>query len=305
MKLQHSQFRVISRQRCRLLTCVASFLITTTFLALTPSIVGQTSDSSRDQAVALWEEAIRAKGGHERLRSIQNLLISSTVDVQAQRSSSTTSTRRLYVMPGKAWIYTHTPDFDVSTNVTVINVERGLCAVTLSPASGGVPPLSLCIPTTSTKFLTEEPVIYLMETNWLRPVPIRARVDGKGNKQVDVVETEVGSLRVDFYLDRKTHLPIQLVTEWYGGITQTGFAGELMTVKLEKYALVDGVVMPRRVTREPRTGMPSGFPILRIDTENADYRFNVNYDPAIFNQPANKKVSGDDWKPKPTSKSAP
>jgi hypothetical protein len=255
-------------------------------------------EENRERAEALWEEAIEAKGGHERLRSIKSLLISSTVDVQAQRGSGTTDAERLYVMPGKVWRYTYTPDVRVSLDATVINNERNFCTVTLWPGGSGVPPLSNCLPTTPLQYLIEDPVIYLMETNWVRPVPVGARTDGKGRKQLDVVETEVGKLRVDFYLDRKSRLPVRLVTEWYGGITQaTGPLG-LMTVELEDYAAVDGILMPRGVTRKPQIDKGSVTEVAREDTERARYTFNVNYNPAIFDGPAPKNVKRDDWKPK-------
>ena len=112
----------------------------------------------------------------------------------------------------------------------------------------------------------------------MRPVPLRARTEGKGKKQLDVVETQVGKTRVDFYLDRKTRLPVRLVTEWYGGITQaTGRLGS-MTVELEDYAAVEGIMMPRRVTRRPRIGETLVAEVSREDTERARYLLNVAYD---------------------------
>ena len=289
--VQMNQNRIITRVVC----FIAALALAASATAQEPV---QKDDASRERAVALWEEAIRAKGGRGQLHSIQNLLISSTIDVQAQRGSGITETVRLYAMPGKVWIYTHTPDFDVSVDATVINNERSLCSVTLSPARGGVPALSMCLPTTPLQYLIQEPVIYLMETNWVRPVPVGVRLEGKGKKQLDVIETRVGKLRVDFYLDRKTRLPIKLVTEWYGGISQaTGPLG-LMTVELEDYAPVDGILMPRRVTRRPRIGEGSVGEVSRRDTERARYRFNVSYNSTIFDGPASKKVKSDDWKPR-------
>jgi hypothetical protein len=280
---------------------ITSFVCLLAALALANSARAKSSiqkEENRQRASALWEEAIQAKGGHERLRSIKSLLISSTVDVQAQRWSGTTDAERLYVMPGKVWRYTFTPDERVSLDATVINNEFDLCAVTLWPGSSGVSPLSRCIPTTPLQYLIEDPFIYLMETNWVRPVPVGARTERKGRKQFDVVETKVGKLRVDFYLDSKTRLPLRLVTEWYGGITQaTGPLG-LMTVELEDYAAVDGILMPRRVTRRPQIDRGSANEVSREDTERARYMFNVNYNPAIFDGPAPKNVKRDDWKPK-------
>jgi hypothetical protein len=281
-----NRYRIITY----LLAAIVSAINTTT-------LSGQeNSELNRQRAVALWEEAIRAKGGHDRLQSIQNLLISSTIEVRTQRGFKLTDTERLYVMPMKAWIYTFTPDLDVSLDATVMDIERNFCAVTFAPASNDVPPLSACIPSTPVKFLIQDPVIYLMETKWAQPVPLGVRVEGKGKKQIDVIETKVGPLKVDFYLDRKTRLPFRLVTDWFGGITQATLRGGLVTISLEDYFDIDGILMPRRVTRELEGNVPVGE-VFRRDTERADYKFNVTYNPKIFESAASKKMKRHDWKP--------
>ena len=248
----------------------------------------QNADANRARARQFWEEAIRAKGGRDRLHSVQTVLISSTVKVEAPRGGGYTETERLYALPGKAWLYEFTPDFDVTVDATVINVERNLCMVTLSPARGDVPPISACVPTTWAE-LIRDPIIYLMETQWVRPEPVRTRTEGKGKKQVDVIETEVGNLRIDFYLDRKTRLPFKLVTDdYYGVIEATHRMG--LTVKLDDYVTIDGIQMPGSVIREPQANRD------RRDTEYAKYKFNVAHDPRIFEHPISRKVKRHDWK---------
>ena len=260
-------------------------------------------DANRQRAETLWEEAIRAKGGRERLHSIESFVISSTIDVFVISPGFGSNTpgghvdsesERLYAMPGKAWLYEFTPGFDVSLEATVINKERNLCMVTLAPVGPmrSVPGLSFCVPTTWSKRLIQDPVLYLMETKWVRPVPVRTRTEGKGRKQQDVVETEVGQLRVDFYLDRKTHLPVKLVTEEYRGDPRAPRTMDLM-ITFEDYVEVDGIQMPRRVTREPLLTQ-----VVRRDTERARYKFNVTYDEEIFNHPVSKKAKFKDWQRK-------
>ena len=249
----------------------------------------QKADANRVRAEALWEEAIRAKGGRERLHSIQSFLISSTINVEAPRGGGITETERLYALPGRAWLYEFTEHFDVSLEATVINKEQNFCMVTLAPARGDVPSLSYCLPTTWAERLIQDPVIYLMETKWVRPVPVRTRLEGK----VDVIETEVGKLHVDFYLDRKTRLPTKLVTDHYYGENQmTSRMG--LTVYLEDYKTIEGIQMPRTVRREPDVGPQ----IVRRDTERARYKFNVAYDSTIFERPVSKKAKSHDWKPR-------
>ena len=276
-----------------IVSLIATLVLAASTHAQNPST---NADAGRERAAALWEEAIRAKGGRERLRGVENFLITSTVDVRAKRGSAITKTERLYVAPGRAWIFKYTEDYDVSVEATVINPLRALCAVTLSPAgrSGSVPPLSYCMPTTPTEYLAQDPAIYLMETSWLSPVPVRARTEGRGDKQVDVIETEVRGLRLDFYLHRKTRLPFKVVTDqFYGEPMFTDKMG--LTVYLEKYEAVDGIQMPRRVTREPSV-IESTVEVFRRDTESARYSFNVSFDEKIFEGPAPKNVKRDDWK---------
>jgi len=270
--------------RPRLIICL---LIT---LACAAGTLAQ--DANRQRAEMLWEEAIQAKGGRTRLHSIENFLISSTIDVNAPSKRVDVTTERLYAMPGKAWLYELTPAYDVSLEATVINTERNLCMVTLAPVglTQSVPGLSVCVPTIWSERLVQDPVIYLMETNWVRPVPVNTRTEGKGKKQQDVIETEVGKLRVDFYLDRKTHLPVKLITDKYMGDPRLTGHMKLM-ITFEDYVDVDGVQMPRRVIREPL-----GISFVRRDTERAKYRFNVAYDETIFNHPISKKAKSEDWK---------
>jgi hypothetical protein len=217
----------------------------------------------------------------------------------------------LHALPGKAWLHEYTPEFFVSLDATVINIERNLCMKTLSPARGDVPPLSLCLPTTYAERLIQNPIIYLMETNWVRPVPIRTYEGRRGLKRVDVVETAVGKLRVDFYLDRKTRLPVKLITDEYRGTKEETQAMGL-TVYFDNYVTIDGIQMPTRVVREPRHVPSKDFSVpssvlsheprfpekVRSDIELLKYKFNVEYETAIFDGPASRKVKATDWKPR-------
>ena len=215
-------------------------------------------------------------------------MISSEIYTQSLKNdrTSNTETERLYVMPDKAWIYTSTPDLRTSLDATVINFQHRFCMTTLSPPFLLTP----CIPDVPLEYLLEDPAIYLMETKWVRPQPLAARVEGKG--KIDVIETKVGSLRVDFYLDRETRLPIKLVTDWSAvkqAMTKSGFT----TVKLEDYENVDGIMMPRRVIREQQRTPDSE--VSSRGSERARYRFNVACNPTLFNSTVSPKVKRKDW----------
>ena len=289
--------------RLRSLVCIAViFICAASTVAHANS---QYVDTDRERAETLWEEAIRAKGGRQRLHAIESFVISSTIDyhlitpafgtyVSPGHADSESERERLYAMPGKAWLWEYTPQFHVSLEATVMNMERNLCMVTLAPIGPmrSVPGLSFCVPTLWTQRLIQDPALYLMETRWVRPKPVRTRTEGKGKKQQDVIEAEVGQLRLDFYLDRKTHLPAKVVTEESPGEPRLPRRMDLM-VTFEDYAEVDGIQMPRRLIREPLL-----TEVVRRDTERAKYRFNVAYDEKIFTHPIPKNAKSKDWEQK-------
>jgi hypothetical protein len=288
-------------------------LLVVVILAISISVKGQAqqTDANRARAQQLWEEALQAKGGRDRLHSVQNFLTSGEIHVDALKGSHMSEVQWLRALPGKAWLYEYTPEFKVSLDATVINIERNLCLKTLSPARGDVPGVSLCLPTTYKERLIQDPIIYLMETQWLRPVPIRTYEGKRGLKRVDVVEIAVGRNRFDFYLDRKTRLPVKLVTDEYRGISE-GTEPMGLTVYFDNYVTVDGIKMPTRVVREPRHVPIKDFSVpslvlsheprfpekVRRDIELLQYRFNVEYEKTIFDHPASRKAKANDWKPR-------
>jgi len=103
-----------------LLLCIA-----VTFICAASTAAHSDSDyvnTNRQRAETLWEEAIRAKGGRERLHSIESFVISSTIDVhvidpgfgsKSPGGHVDQETERLYAMPGKAWLYEFTPQFNL------------------------------------------------------------------------------------------------------------------------------------------------------------------------------------------------
>ena len=291
------------------LTVVFNSLVAIVILASSSIAQVEETDANRARAQQLWEEALQAKGGRDRLHSIESFLISGEIHVDAVRGSHRTEVQWLHALPGKAWLHEYTPEFDVYLDATVINIERNLCMVTLAPAGGDVPGLSRCLPTTLAERLVQNPIIYLMETRSLRPVPIRTYEGRRGIKRVDVVETAVGKLRVDFYLDRKTRLPVKLVTDEYRGLIE-GTEPMGLTIYFDNYVTVDGIKMPGRVVREPKHIPLKDFsvPSLVLSHEPRfpekvthyiellKYKFNVAYEKAIFDHPASRKVKASDWK---------
>src|SRR4030095_1773488 len=120
---------------------------------------------------------------------------------------------------------------------------------------------------------------YLMETRWVKPIPIsveRGKVDGHA---VDIVRTIVkefpnGDEKVAFALDRQSHLPVKVIyhtvvfgKEYTGGVS------------LSDYAPVNAIQMPAK-TYGTRT----------------TFQLNVEYNPTIFEQAPNPQLGIEAWK---------
>ena len=238
-------------------------------------------DSNRAQAVALWEEVIKAKGGRGRLHAIKNLLIVSKVKVDARRQVDLMETRRLYVLPDRAWLQATTPALGFSIEARVSSIEDGICRVTVSPKHANVRSVSPCLLTEWGTHLMQDPIVYLLETQWLQPKLTGTRVEEISNKRVDVIEAEINGMRVDFYLDGKTRLPFKLVTNQANGVAQST-RHVVLTVKLEDYANVAGIQMPRKIIRES-AARPS---MVSRSIEQAEYSFDVEYKKSLFDEPA-------------------
>lgn len=58
--------------------------------------------------------------------------------------------------------------------------------------------------------LRKAQLLYLLETRWLKPLPSSVTHGHVGRRTVDVLQTLVDGERVNFYLDRETHLPLKV-----------------------------------------------------------------------------------------------
>lgn len=236
----------------------------------------QIPDSNSARAGALWEETIKAKGGRERLYSIQNVLIVSKVNIEAPQRLGPNETRKLYILPDQALLHASSEQSGVVMEAIVFSIERNLCTVKISPGQAA-PGTSPCSLTTWGPHLVQDPVIYLLETKWLQPKILGTRVEGTGSNQIDVIEAEIKALRVDLYLDIKTRLPFKMVTNVSDGSGRLSARGAV-TIRLSDYTSVDGIQMPRSITRESAARST----IVSRDIEDARYSFNVDYEKSLF-----------------------
>ena len=128
--------------------------------------------------------------------------------------------------------------------------------------------------------LEETQLYYLLETRWLKPTLLGVTSGEVGGRRADVVRVTVGGRVVDYYLDKKTHLPLKvaLISKLDGGV--------YFYKTFSDYAPVDGIQMPS---------------VMRVDGDGKlplSYQFNVDYDRQLFERPPSALAAADAWKAK-------
>jgi hypothetical protein len=254
----------------------AAFVLTTSAYAQTVRGGASESDSAA-RARQLWEAAVAAKGGRERLRNVKSLF------VKAELSGGDRN-YELHVFPDYGFDYSYVGKKEITT-VTVRNARRG---VTWWQPNGSEAQ-ELKYDENDAYGNLKAQLVYLLVTHDIDPTPLRSRKEWLGLRRVDVVETDASGWRVDYYLDPDTHLPLRVTLP---SSPKTHAEGKMNAViSLEDYADVGGVMMPRKATRSSTTN-PSKW------TERLTFEINPSYDEGIFGQPPNPKMGGEAWRPK-------
>jgi hypothetical protein len=214
-------------------------------LFLAASFCGDASQQSQraKDAKALWEKAIIAKGGREQLYTVDSLVLSyqetvrNFLGIPVHRGI----VERLYVFPDKSWGWDDglPPPFRLS--IQSVDLERNVrCHV----YAGTTPRCGVTRQTGSSpsedEGILQAQYLYLMETRWVRPIPVDVT---KSESKFDVLHTRLGDKKIDYFLDRKTHLPMQVAIFYGSGDNPT------LTVEFSKYMRVGAIQMPGKQNR--------------------------------------------------------
>lgn len=226
----------------------------------------QVKNMEQKKAEEIWEMAVQAKGGCQNIQSVKNLLISEKDSVF------------LIVLPGKAWGWDRSPK-PLGLWVSTYNLEKNL-EYTVNEYSKKV---DTTITGRGLFFIRRQQLFYLLETEWVKPVPILTKKDRFENKKVDVVQTRVPGERdrVDFYFDEKTHLLVKVA--FVDGVKGEAYSWEAFY----DYLTVDGIQVPSRSRSQ-------GSRKTRMNIE-----FNVEYDESIFERPPSIEEGPNAWQKKP------
>jgi hypothetical protein len=179
---------------------------------------------------------------------------------------------RLYVFPDKSWEWDDGLPPPFSLSVRSLNLERNLSCYMYAGASAPVCGPAKQGSASPGEGITQAQYLCLMETRWVKPIPLGATKGSIGLKKVDVLHTRLGSKRVDYFLDRKTHLPVRVA------VFHDGRDRAALTADLSEYVSVGGLRMPGKQKRG------------RIS-----FRINPSYDEGIFNRAPSLEAGPRAW----------
>jgi len=231
--------------------------------------------ANRNEAEHLWELAIAAKGGRERLYAVSNLQISIREKVWYKLRRVPYIEEDLYVFPSKYWEWNDQRKSIFGFSIRVYNQDRDIDLWYTDHGRGGEVgrPVDLVHGKADLITLYDIQLRYLMETKWVRPIPLSVERAKLGGHSVDIVQTVVKGYptkdgkdekTIAFALDRQTHLPLQVDT-----------------VPLADYTQVGGIEIPSKVY-----GLRS------------QCKINVDYNEQIFLGEPNVEGGIEQWKKK-------
>ena len=217
----------------------------------------------------IWDSAIEAKCGRDRLYSVRNVVrvTADQVDFWVLPSFYFMS----YDMkPSQFGLFIHWFNFERDVGYSLFANE--LTLEEESPIREGW-----------ASRLAIGQLEYLMETKWFRPDPI----SGFRGKQADTVVVNVDCLgyryRADVVLNKKTHLPVEI-----GIYIRPGQTKALLR-RFKDYVEVDGIKFPSRVS-DPQLGTGWSVP--------SKFEINAEYDPEFLTKPPDINAGPYQWKAK-------
>jgi hypothetical protein len=242
-----------------------------------------TNQSTQEQARVLWEQAIAAKGGREKLYGVKNMAISSRAEYGTHLGKrNSIQQEELFVFPHKMWTWNDMRPDVFGLRVEMYNYEARTFYILVPDDPDKKTRQVANHKRWEDSTLLNTQLFYFMETKWVQPMPI-AVYEGEIRKQaVDIVQTQVNGKRVDFALDPVTHLPVRFVV--YGIVG--GALIPIVVADLADYVEVSGIKVPQKAT--PENG----------STFNSKIQINVDYNEIIFVRPTTIEAGPEAWRPK-------
>ncbi|MGI8468192.1 MAG: hypothetical protein ACR2N3_07050 [Pyrinomonadaceae bacterium] len=252
------------------------------FVATLSAIHGQNSDS-RKEAERIWELAIQAKGGREKLYAVENMLVSSRFTVKhGVFKKKDARYDQFFVFPSKLWIWNDALPEGVGLLINTINLETQTVYFLYPTDLKNPLRKNNEIYESDKQYFRYTQLLFLLESRWQKPKIIGYRIDFIGSQKYDVVETVLDNGMHDIFFDQKTHLPVRIVFHYRGTLSDktTNYI-----YKLEDYQTIDGITLPTKLYA-PTAGA----------AEYLSFQINVEYDKSIFEKPPTAEAGSEAWK---------
>lgn len=262
------------------------FILSATGVAAQSTTAQTQTGKEQREAERLWEQMVKVKGGRERLHAITNTLF--TLGDKPKDIGV-----KLSVYPTKQWFWRTGPPVPDFVAVSMVNLDLD---VSLGARSGGLPNADEVTEETRRNIrqeMLQEACAYLLETKWLQPKPLRITRQRVSGKLMDVLETRVRDVesgldeRMDFYIEPESLLAHRVVL-FYKGKPNSYYC-------FADYAMTDGISMPRQAGSQVYRPELWNKPRL-CGLSSLSARFNVEYDPHIFERPPSVEAGADAWR---------
>lgn len=249
------------------------------------SEVQPATERERREAKSMWGHMLEVKGGRAQLHTVENMLLTLGTKPNDTRID-------LYVFPGKLWTWKNAPPSQKVVWVHMTNPELGVRFVASNTGLISAEKMTEELSRDIRWGTLQEACAHLLENKWLQPKPLRVTRQRVGKNQMDVIEThlrdEVSGReeRLDFVVEPESLL-VRRVLLYFKGKPLSYYC-------FDNYAPVSGILMPQR------TGKTS----YRFwEKQNCLFyslavRFNVEYDPGVFEHPPTVAAGPEAWKPK-------
>jgi hypothetical protein len=243
------------------------------------------TDATKKEAERIWELAIQAKGGREKLYKAKNMVVISNSQVRySMLKSYTHKVESLSVFPDKIWIWDDNRPSVFGLDISMYNYQEGMKYYLNSNSESNNLNLVPFEKNEKKNIGKKMPgsIYDLLETYWLKPLPQKLTRGKVNSKTVDIVQTEMGGERFDFAFDNKTHLLLRVTYYYFEPISKKNLINEL---NLSDYKNFDGIMMPTKRKHSNENGV-----------ETLSYQFNVEYNEDIFNKPPPFEAGAEAWK---------
>ena len=231
-------------------------------LILLPIVCLQSQQREFDGAEAsrIWEQMIEAKGGRSSLYQIETMVQEGRGQLRFGNPKFEDGEQHDVValaFPDRMWTWGIAPVFGGGVRIVDLSVGIGYI---------GYP--NNDIRKTSDfraekESLKDNQLIFLNETKWLKPKPVRVLIDKKIPRKVEAIETDLDGERVDFWIDREDHLPVKIIT--YRDFRHGKGLEPSDTWDLSQYQRMNGIQIPYLISTTMLSNPPSirrGLPVL-------------------------------------------